>query len=369
MEKPTVFLSHSSKDSKYLTLLKNQLEQRTSGTVNIFLSSDGQSIPFGSNWVHSVEKALENTTIMFVAISPSSISSSWIFFECGYSYSRGVKVVPIGIMGASVELLHPPLSLLQGFNIRSHEGLNNIITVINREYDLSFNEDFTLKEYEQLSQVSTINQDAFNPGVRFLEKIEVVFPENFVGENKEKCTVSLDGRLDIVESTLNSLNFAYSKSNDLTIHCIGMIIQVKINPRMSDNIVEIAADPLVLEDVLTLTDALSLALYGNNKKFWFIASLHIGVSAITTNYKLSTRLSTFGVNISQIHGNLFEFENIEFAVEEEILSRGDQPVFPSIIPKKAFIRVIYPFQRKEPLPLNKLLCLLEEAGVIFNPGT
>ena len=117
MKKPTIFLSHSSRDSDSLKRLQAMLQRVTSGTLSLFLSSDGQSIPFGRNWVATVEQALDGSALMFSFLSPISTGSAWINFEAGYAYARGVKVVPVAIMGKDLDALNPPLSLLQGFNL------------------------------------------------------------------------------------------------------------------------------------------------------------------------------------------------------------------------------------------------------------
>ena len=64
----------------------------TSGVIQIFMSSDGQSIPFGNNWVHKIEEGLNNAKIMFVFVTPTSIESGWIYFEAGFAYSKGIEV-------------------------------------------------------------------------------------------------------------------------------------------------------------------------------------------------------------------------------------------------------------------------------------
>ena len=46
MEKPTIFFSHSSKDRDAILPIKEKLMKITSGVIQIFMSSDGQSIPF-----------------------------------------------------------------------------------------------------------------------------------------------------------------------------------------------------------------------------------------------------------------------------------------------------------------------------------
>ena len=69
MDKPVIFFSHSSKDRDIILPLKDKLGKITSGTVDIFMSSDGQSIPFGSNWIHKVEEGLKEARIMFVFVT------------------------------------------------------------------------------------------------------------------------------------------------------------------------------------------------------------------------------------------------------------------------------------------------------------
>lgn len=66
MSKPTIFFSHSSSDKDVLFKLKELFCDKTAGTIEVFLSSDGQSIPLGKNWVHRVQEALDNAKLMIV---------------------------------------------------------------------------------------------------------------------------------------------------------------------------------------------------------------------------------------------------------------------------------------------------------------
>lgn len=56
MGKPTIFFSHSSKDKEIVQSVKNKLDKATGGVMDIFMSSDGQSIPFGTNWFTKLKK-------------------------------------------------------------------------------------------------------------------------------------------------------------------------------------------------------------------------------------------------------------------------------------------------------------------------
>ena len=108
-------MSHSSHDQPTLIAFRELLEQKTGSAIDFFLSSDGQSIPLGRNWVHRIERALEDARVMLVFLTPDSLKSQWIYFEAGFAYSKAIRVVPIGALGVDLSQLHPPLSLLQGF--------------------------------------------------------------------------------------------------------------------------------------------------------------------------------------------------------------------------------------------------------------
>jgi TIR domain len=162
MDKETIFLSHSSRDSAVLGKLKDLLHAKTAETIDIFLSSDGESIRLGRNWVHRVEEALMKARIMLVFLSPNSINSHWVYFESGFAYSRSedvvpkgepyIDVVPVGILGVDLAQAGPPLSLLQGFNITSADGLNNIIALVNKTFLTKHAESFTEDEYVNVFQ-------------------------------------------------------------------------------------------------------------------------------------------------------------------------------------------------------------------------
>jgi hypothetical protein len=150
MNKPAVFISHSSKDEQIVRVLSDVLRQKTGGAIEIFVSSDGQSIPLGYNWIHAIEDALNRASLMFVLLSPNSVGSQWIYFEAGYSYSQKRRVIPIGILGVDLGGMAPPMSLLQGFNVTSPASLDNLLVLINQEFDHAHQAAFTQAEYDTI---------------------------------------------------------------------------------------------------------------------------------------------------------------------------------------------------------------------------
>lgn len=161
MEKPTIFFSHSSKDKDLILPIKNKIENITANVIDIFMSSDGQSIPFGHNWVHKIEEGLNKTKIMFVFVTPTSINSSWIYFEAGFTYSKNIEVIPVGL-GVNIGSLNPPLNLLQGFDINSSDSLNNFISILNKKFNLSFQENFDNNDYNKIENILLSNPNTNN---------------------------------------------------------------------------------------------------------------------------------------------------------------------------------------------------------------
>ena len=207
--KPTVFFSHSSKDKDLVMTIKDKLDYATGGVIDIFMSSDGQSIPFGTNWIHKVEEGLKIAKLMIVFITPNSISSGWIYFEAGYAYSKGIKVVPIGI-GVDITELKAPLNLLQGFNITSTDALNNLITIINESFDYRIGMSFNENDYKDVTRtqlLSELNTDTFSQLVSGIESKLVAGIDTATGEKKIR---NLKRFYEKILEYLDSNHFQYS---------------------------------------------------------------------------------------------------------------------------------------------------------------
>lgn len=151
-EKPIVFLSHSSLDKEPLAALKEILDKRAAGFLNFFLSSDGESIKFGRNWVVSVSDALSQAKLMFVFLSPQSADSKWIHFEAGCAYAKDIRVVPVCLPGIDLNRITPPLNLLQGFNLHSHEAIGNIVRICNERFDVKIDESFKHDDFDNITR-------------------------------------------------------------------------------------------------------------------------------------------------------------------------------------------------------------------------
>ena len=209
MSKPTVFFSHSSKDKEQILAIKEKLNKATGNVLDIFLSSDGQSIPFGTNWVHKVEQGLKDAKIMFVFATENSVRSGWIYFEAGFAYSKGIKVIPVGL-GVSINDLKAPLSLLQGFDIESADSLNNIIAIINREFDYRFSEAFSPSDYQEIIDKAASVAKYKTPFEDIVRSAECyVYSEHSLADGTKK-SIDVEGFYNSILAFLDNHSISYS---------------------------------------------------------------------------------------------------------------------------------------------------------------
>lgn len=210
MNKPTLFFSHSSKDKELILLIKNKLDKATGGVLDIFMSSDGQSIPFGTNWVHKIEEGLQEAKIMFVFVTENSISSGWIYFEAGYAYSKGIQVIPVGI-GIDIGALKAPLNLLQGFNISSEDSLNNFVTIINRTFQYHFDGCFTSNDYAEIVNILPNNAIQIFELETIVRQVECALYAEYTLPNGNKGNYDIKRHFDSMVTYLEENKIQFSR--------------------------------------------------------------------------------------------------------------------------------------------------------------
>ena len=209
MSKPTIFFSHSSKDKEIVLAIKNKLLKYTSNTIDIFQSSDGESIPFGTNWIHKVEDGLKCSKVMFVFVTENSISSGWLYFEAGFAYSKGIHVIPVGL-GINIGELKAPLNLLQGYNITSADSLNNFITILNREFKYDFAPQFTLADYDQIISLLASSGVLDTQINKIVKSIKYTFNGTYYDSPGNKKTRDCKGIFENIKKYLVEHSINYS---------------------------------------------------------------------------------------------------------------------------------------------------------------
>lgn len=226
MDKPTIFFSHSSKDRDLILPIRNKIVDITGGTMDIFMSSDGQSIPLGRNWVSKIEEGLKNAQIMFIFVTPNSIKSDWIYFEAGYAYSKDIEVIPVGI-GIHIGELKAPLNLLQGFDVLSCDSLDNFISVINKKFSLSFKQSFDESDYASIHRFIFDEETDFNFSEVFSSGTWECYSQDY--RNSKMTDIiryDVEEFYNLINRYLDENTIKYSSSNNYKLLVSGIKIEV-----------------------------------------------------------------------------------------------------------------------------------------------
>jgi hypothetical protein len=351
MAKPVIFLSHSSKDSAVLGRLKTALLEKTSGTTTIFLSSDGQSVPLGRNWVHSIEEALTSSALMLVCLSPRALQSQWIFFEAGFAYSRKVQVVPIGLPGTDLSDVPPPLSLLQGFNISSHQGLNNILALLNRVFTSSYPETFADTDYRTIfGKSGATDPSTFGPYGDAVDRIvfHVALDETLNLREIPGLLADYAGQWQQDGSTLRTYGMAFVKG----VYDYRQVLRVSIVPAVARTGLDL------------LDDLLKRLAWDQQYGFQFGLILTADVGQMEDQEALSAAFAGTKIKLRPDRG--FELGEIRFLFERH--GPGDEDSeFGAILPKRehGVVQSAYDGSSLRNMNLSELLSLLFDTGALY----
>lgn len=128
--KPKIFLSHITEEAAIAEFFKEVIDASFLGMVEVFQSSDQESLPLGKNWLDGITEALRNCELMLVFCSPYSVERPWINFEGGAGWARDIRVIPICHSGMRPVDLPIPLSLLQGVVGSDAGSLSPVIDMV-----------------------------------------------------------------------------------------------------------------------------------------------------------------------------------------------------------------------------------------------
>jgi hypothetical protein len=136
IEKPVIFISHSSKDAAIALPLTDMLTQ---AGLSVFCSSDSDAIDAGANWMTKLMRQLDKATFLIVIVSENSASSSWVNFEIGYLWKKWQKlrkkpILPLGI-GTAEAFGVIRQQNLEIKHLDTVGGLTNAFKVMARNFD------------------------------------------------------------------------------------------------------------------------------------------------------------------------------------------------------------------------------------------
>ncbi len=130
MGKPHIFVSHISEEGELASAIKSQVVEDFLGMLEVFVSSDLQSIGAGQNWLASLEDGMRRSSMLVVLCSHASLRRPWVNFEVGAAWMGRIPIVPICHSGLDPSALPIPLSLLQGVKASDPEGMWRLYAAI-----------------------------------------------------------------------------------------------------------------------------------------------------------------------------------------------------------------------------------------------
>lgn len=355
MKKETVFFSHSSSDCGPLNILKDLVKSKTGSMFEIFLSSDGQSIPFGSNWVHKIEQGLANAVIMFIFVTPNSLKSDWIYFESGYTYAKGIKVIPVGV-GVDIASIKPPLNLLQGFNVSSCDGLNNILKIINDEFNTTFPESFTEKEFRMFSEHLCLNTEefAFNAVVDHIESAITSYTRSEDNIKVEIDSIEVfDKCKEIVAANFNDYSF-----NQNTLLSSGIRIKLFSSDSREGEKVSVAINSQDLSNNFSILKDIVKQSYKEKEVHYFTVVLNPEYDVVVEELKVSSLISKCkNISFGGLSTASYKYKDIRYTLFES-------SVYNSRAQMKKVLNIV--FKQDTSLDLiYELINMLLNIGIIF----
>jgi hypothetical protein len=235
-------------------ILKEAIESEFSGFVEVFVSSDGISIPVGSNFLKRIEDALSDCIGALYLISSVSVKRNWINFELGAVWIRNVlngrknkgeiPVIPICHSGITPKTLPQPLSELNAINGNCAEDLRKTFSIIQKVVGGKgkLKTDFdTLAQkiaiFEQNYIESILKSNEYGKGIVSILKRDEV--DNLIGDvptrisktKKELCVSANDGvyflvsQSNIVETYLKNGHILNLLLDDPEVSSINEMLQ------------------------------------------------------------------------------------------------------------------------------------------------
>lgn len=125
--KPIIFLSHFSQEATVAFALKTTLEKAFLGMVDVFVSSDGKSIPKGKNFMDTIKTAIEQSVYGLVLLSPDSVARPWVNIEFGAFWALGKPITPLLHGELSFKQLEPPYNSMNGTPATDLKGMNELV--------------------------------------------------------------------------------------------------------------------------------------------------------------------------------------------------------------------------------------------------
>lgn len=136
MSKPTIFLSHFTHEAKVASALKDFIYSKFGHAVDVFLSSERDSIQLGALWEQKIRQGLRNAKICISLLSEDALSRPWINFEAGAAWFHSATVIPLLHRNLTISSLPHPFRSFEATNATTKQGIHDLVKRIEQKFDL-----------------------------------------------------------------------------------------------------------------------------------------------------------------------------------------------------------------------------------------
>jgi hypothetical protein len=99
MKQEMIFISYSRANSDFAVRLAKDLDL---AGINAWI--DQSDIPTGARWDDTLEKAIDESSVFLILLSPESTSSENVKDEIGYALDRGIRILPVMIKPCAIPI-------------------------------------------------------------------------------------------------------------------------------------------------------------------------------------------------------------------------------------------------------------------------
>jgi len=158
-----VLISHAVEDEPAATALKEMIRRCSLNKVDVWFSSDRSALggmPIGGPWFSELHGKLKATDWIIALLTPQSISSPWLYFECGFgACSRSHSVVPLAL-GLPVSAVPMPLAAYQIYDSTNALSLATFLHKLLAADGILYDEEMTRTVRESTQRRMIEHQDA-----------------------------------------------------------------------------------------------------------------------------------------------------------------------------------------------------------------
>lgn len=169
MKKTKLFVSHVTEEARLAEILKAHLSRDFLSLVDIFVSSDMDSIAAGDNWLHRLEQELRESSVLLVLCSYASTNRPWVNFEVGAAWISGIPIVPICHSGLRPRDLPMPFNVRQAIEANSESGLKRAYALVAEKLSC----DLPRKDFSSLTSEVVQFEDSYAPRIKVLSETAI----------------------------------------------------------------------------------------------------------------------------------------------------------------------------------------------------